>query len=382
MLTKDEIIKWYDSFDTLKYPTSVYEELVVEQRQHQRRIEILGAWKTGCLRIDNSGKEYKDKFGITYSFTERWKASAPVGYLTWVEISKRETQIRDDIPKELPYKEPTILVNMRSQKGFGFIWSLFVIHSFYPENYPLFDQHVYRAFKYIVSSGNECPSNAPGSWSHYKEYCYFFKELAKSTGLQYYFVDRALWALGKHIKQNSEVLRKHKSTANLIDIEQNISGPINSDLGTEWVHSTTFGGKAKSFWWKIDEECNIQISRFFNNKTGKPDSKVISQRQINELDNYMQSDVFLPDYFVPLANNVEKLAKHQEKEGIGKFLFSNFNWSPTDCQLSGHLGVILSLSGAWEYNGEKKGIKFKSIIKERCNLIKDYYHKSIFPEFD
>jgi hypothetical protein len=379
MLTKDEIIKWFDSFDGLKYPTSVYEELVVEQLQHPRKIEILGAWKTGCLRIDNSGKEYKDKYGITYSFTERWKPSAPVGYLTWIEISKIETEIQGEIPKEFPNEKPSIIVKMESQKGFGFIWSIFVLHCFYPENYPLFDQHVYRAYKYILSSENESPSNAPSSWPNYKKYCSFFKELVKSTGLQYYVVDRALWAYGKHIKQNSEVLSKHKPIVNPIDIDCN-SGHIYSDLGDEWVHSTTFGGKAKSFWWKIDEECNIQISRFFNNKTGKPESKVISQRELNELDNYMQSDVFLPDYFVPLANNVEKLAKHQEKEGIGKFLFTHFNWSPTDCQLAGHLGVILSLSGAWEYNGKKRGIKFKSIIK--CNLVNDYYHKSIIAEGD
>lgn len=32
------------------------------------------------------------------------------------------------------------MAELESRKGFGFIWALFVLHCFFPETYPLFDQ--------------------------------------------------------------------------------------------------------------------------------------------------------------------------------------------------------------------------------------------------
>lgn len=81
--------------------------------------------------------------------------------------------------------------------------------------------------------------------------------------------------------------------------------------------------------------------------------------------------------WVPLANNVEKLKNRKEKEGIGRFLYVHLKWNTTDCQLAGHLGVIFSLSGVWEFNGKERGFQFRRLNKDWRDLIRGYYCQSI-----
>ncbi|MDD3893603.1 MAG: hypothetical protein PHU36_01070, partial [Syntrophomonadaceae bacterium] len=60
MLKKDEIIKWLDAYNNQKYPTSIYDELVVKRRLYPGRIKLLGAWKTGCLKAGGANRDYVD----------------------------------------------------------------------------------------------------------------------------------------------------------------------------------------------------------------------------------------------------------------------------------------------------------------------------------
>lgn len=144
-------------------------------------------------------------------------------------------------------------------------------------------------------------------------------------------------------------------------------------LQEEWIHSVTFGGKAKSFWWKFDDYCNLYIMRAFKTASGSHKSaKFVSREEIERLNKFM-----VKNQWFHLANNVEKLKNGNEKEGIGRFLYERLKWSTTDCQLAGHLGVIFSLSGAWEYNGKERGIKFRRLNQDWCDLIKVYYYRSI-----
>ena len=52
MLTNKELTSWLNSYDYKKYPTKLYEELVCQQKNHPKRFTLLGAWKTGCLKIN------------------------------------------------------------------------------------------------------------------------------------------------------------------------------------------------------------------------------------------------------------------------------------------------------------------------------------------
>jgi len=149
MLSRNEILKWMAAYDLQKYPVAVYNELVIEQRPCAGKIAILGAWKTGCLKAGGQWRVYVDQNGVAYSFTARWSPSSPVGYTTWQEISAHQNEVKEKIPRDFPRTKPATLTELESIKGFGFIWANFVLHCFFPETYPLFDQHVYRSYRYI-----------------------------------------------------------------------------------------------------------------------------------------------------------------------------------------------------------------------------------------
>lgn len=138
-----------------------------------------------------------------------------------------------------------------------------------------------------------------------------------------------------------------------------------------WLSETTLGGKNKTFWWKFDDENNIHIKRRFNFKNGEKElTKIAITHELDKLDDYMK-DVS----WKYIANNVEKLALGTEKAGIGMFLYNQLNWSGTEAQLSGHLGVIFYKAGVWDYNGKKRGIQHRRISDNWKKLVRNYYEK-------
>jgi hypothetical protein len=209
MKNSKEIIKWIESYDSEKYPTGIYDELVVEGRKCEDKMSLMGAWKTGSLRVDSVGKEYQDANGNGYGYTNRWKASAPVGYVIWNEISRNQEYFKELIPEDFPMKMPLIVKELLSRNGFGFIWTLFVLHCFYPRIYPLYDQHVYRAYKYMVSNGRITTGMAPNSWEKYIDYKKFFDNMLFELDIEFWELDRGLWSYGKALKQRNGLTKKH-----------------------------------------------------------------------------------------------------------------------------------------------------------------------------
>ena len=144
--------------------------------------------------------------------------------------------------------------------------------------------------------------------------------------------------------------------------------------GNSWLYETTLGGKSKTFWWKIDERSNIHIKRIFDlENENKEVKKIATAHELDQLDDYMKDGSW--KY---IANNVEKLAHGTEKAGIGVFLYDHLNWSGTDAQLSGHLGVILYKTGVWDYNGKKRGIQHKRISDNWREMVRKYYEDKDF----
>lgn len=139
----------------------------------------------------------------------------------------------------------------------------------------------------------------------------------------------------------------------------------------EWIYERTLGSKEKPFYWKIDKEGNIFISRKFKNKQQYVIRK-ISTNELNELDNYLRDGSWKA-----LANNVAKLRLGTEKAGIGKFLYEELGMSVTDAQLSSHLGAIFSKSGAWIFNGKQKNMEFKSNADDWAKVVREYYFRKI-----
>ena len=137
--------------------------------------------------------------------------------------------------------------------------------------------------------------------------------------------------------------------------------------GKDWVHETTFGGKAKDFWWKVDDACNLYITR----PMAIHSTTTIPREELDRLDQYMSEGEWKG-----LANNVEKLHNGTEVPGIGRFLHDELTWPVADALLASHLAVIFSNAGAWSYNGKRRGIELRRIAEDRQETLKRYYTNS------
>lgn len=81
------------------------------------------------------------------------------------------------------------------------IWKIYLLHLIVPQTYPIFDQHVCRAF-YLLTENKlkEIPiTNKSKEILYFRHYVGFFSSLANGRILRKK-IDEALWAFGKFLK--------------------------------------------------------------------------------------------------------------------------------------------------------------------------------------
>lgn len=83
----------------------------------------------------------------------------------------------------------------------GAIWKIYLLHVIQPDKFPIFDQHVYRAYLFISKDQRaEIPNNNRRKEDvYFSEYVSFFNGLSGS-GISKKKLDEALWAFGKFLK--------------------------------------------------------------------------------------------------------------------------------------------------------------------------------------
>lgn len=83
------------------------------------------------------------------------------------------------------------------------IWRIFVAHIINPEQFPIFDQHDYRAMKYLQTRiVEELKNNDKVKLNIYEhEYMKFYHSFASEAD-HYKIFDEAMWAFGKFLIQN------------------------------------------------------------------------------------------------------------------------------------------------------------------------------------
>jgi hypothetical protein len=89
------------------------------------------------------------------------------------------------------------------------IWKIFLMHIICPSEYPIFDQHVYRAFRFINSLPNEdLPENKiEKSKKYFDEYRPFYQQIQKeANGFSDKVIDEALWGFGKFLSTYHKML--------------------------------------------------------------------------------------------------------------------------------------------------------------------------------
>jgi hypothetical protein len=81
------------------------------------------------------------------------------------------------------------------------------LHIIAPQIYPIFDQHVFRAFRFLLSNDVvEIPStNSKKERTYFQDYLPFFNHLANISNMPRKKVDEALWVFGKFLKTDYRV---------------------------------------------------------------------------------------------------------------------------------------------------------------------------------
>lgn len=87
--------------------------------------------------------------------------------------------------------------------GISTIWQIFLMHVINPSRFPIFDQHVYRAYKYLhTRTISEIASYNPKKMANYtQEYLpFYYKFEEKANHYPSKIIDNALWAFGRFMK--------------------------------------------------------------------------------------------------------------------------------------------------------------------------------------
>ena len=82
------------------------------------------------------------------------------------------------------------------------IWKCFLIHLVNPNEYPLFDQHVYRSYRFITEGViEEIPNSHKRKYEIFRdEYCDWFNNLKVQHGLDPKKMDESLFSFGRMLK--------------------------------------------------------------------------------------------------------------------------------------------------------------------------------------
>jgi len=78
----------------------------------------------------------------------------------------------------------------------GIVWKVFLLHAARPDDYPIVDQHVLRAWKYLTEKRVQEPDQ---TLENYKKYRAFFLDLAQQSGKDMRSIDQALMAFGQFL---------------------------------------------------------------------------------------------------------------------------------------------------------------------------------------
>lgn len=182
---------------------SIAVQLIIYQPEWVSRNAFVEFWSAryqygnGKLYDENIGRELTEK-RILELFT--WKN----GIL--LSVNKLNSVTRNFVARRAELADVDANANVEQflevfNSG-GAIWRIFWLHCWYPQRFPIYDQHVHRAMRFIETGRvDEIPKTDPDKIKTYtSEYQPFHDRFA---GLDTRSVDKSLWAFGKFIKENN-----------------------------------------------------------------------------------------------------------------------------------------------------------------------------------
>ncbi|MFW6327269.1 MAG: hypothetical protein ACOC2F_03070, partial [Bacteroidota bacterium] len=277
----NDILKWENEYEDLNPYFVIYKELVLQNHEHPRKFELLGAWETGNIQTCNEDVQYQDENGKSYCYTNRWQEGVSRKFEACQKISKKQIFLKNQTPLVFSEEEPDILNYLRSFHGIGPVFSFFCLHCIYPQIYPLYNEQIFRAYKYMISHDKEIPQKVESNWQAYKGYRNFFNQKVKELGIEneYWRLYKALWAYGNRLSQEKIQFQE----------EENVPTSGDSNLSQRkdgtWLSSNTLGPKAKSFNWRLTNTNYLIVSREF--KGGKLKETPIPRNELDKIDRFV-----------------------------------------------------------------------------------------------
>ncbi len=90
----------------------------------------------------------------------------------------------------------------------GLIWKIFLMHLARPDEFPIFDQHVYRAYFFLKSAEITDRTFTKDDINLYREYFSYVTKLRNETSLDLRTIDKGLFAFGRFLKEHKEGITK------------------------------------------------------------------------------------------------------------------------------------------------------------------------------
>ncbi|MGA2301494.1 MAG: hypothetical protein ABSG77_12490 [Candidatus Acidiferrum sp.] len=136
-----------------------------------------------------------------------WKNGTPLSE------PKRKSVLRNFVARrgeldQVPRDETASDLLTRFGEG-GAIWRIFWLHCWQPARFPIYDQHVHRAMRFIHAGVlEEIPGKDPQKIRVYLDSYMAFH--AGFDGIGSRLVDKALWAFGRFLKENNFPREAHR----------------------------------------------------------------------------------------------------------------------------------------------------------------------------
>lgn len=219
ILTVKKTQKLRDEYRDDLYPLKIYNKLVLSKLKVTNKFSILGAWKTGNIRKESKKGYYEFFFeNEKYYLTKRWFINAFSKREAWKEIDKKNVYEIYDKSMQNNESVDDLFDELKTINGIGNTYATFILHCIDPDNYPIFDQHVWRACCFLENNLVSNIKPFQNGYCNYHIYCEWFKKLkiVYSDTFSSKDLDSALWVLGKKIKSYTK--KKHYNCDDILNL--------------------------------------------------------------------------------------------------------------------------------------------------------------------
>jgi hypothetical protein len=168
--------------------------------------------------VDHWSKHYDYKTMNLYdgSISGRITAHRIRRLYTWKNGMKLSTRKARSLERKI-VKKITVIQRLRKQfneatfnEHFGkltVVWRTFLLHIIDPDGFPIFDQHVYRAYRYLVGLEQVGVHRQPKvTMTAYGQYMTFYEAMVRRSRRSPKLVDDALWSFGKFLSKYPGIL--------------------------------------------------------------------------------------------------------------------------------------------------------------------------------